>query len=288
MTEAVAVTGATGFIGRRLIEPLRAAGYRVHALERPTFDLERPIMADAFAGATTLVHAAAYVPRSMAAPNEAERCWRVNALGTQLLLSAAVAAGVARVVHVSTGNAYRPAPTGVDEHAALYPSARAPYYLTSKVSGEVFADHFHQLGKLRVAILRPSSVYGPGMGDSGLIPTFARRLRGGERITVQDGGRYQVDLVHVDDVVAAIVGAVSREATGPFNVGAGRAATTLEVAGALACLSGRDETAIEVVGDPTGTELLGFAALEIGRARAELGYAPRALVEGLRSYVASL
>ena len=297
----IAVTGVTGFIGRRLVAALVAGGHMVRVLvregsrskvppelETAIWDLEHGGDPAVLAGADALVHAAAYVPRSQADSSEAPRCWQINAFGTLKLVEAAIAARVPHVTYLSTGNAYRPLPREVVEEDALYPSLRAPYYLTSKLCGEVYADHAHQTGRAKVCVLRPSAVYGPGMSEFGLVPILAARLRRGEKASVHDGGRYQVDLVYVDDVVAATYAAVERVATGIFNVGSGSATSSLELAITLAELTGRGRSFVEVTDVQEGPPRVGFSALDIGLARRELGFAPRELRSGLAAYLGSL
>jgi UDP-glucose 4-epimerase len=304
MTARIAVTGAGGFVGQRLVRALREAGLAVHPILRSSgragtadpdvrvVDLEQPALLaaaldHALAGVSAVVHLAAYVPAQHGDPAVAERCLRVNALGTLALLEAAVRTGVRRVVYTSSGNVYLPQPRAVTESDPLYPSLRAPYYLASKLTGEIYVDHFARAGHVDAAILRVSSVYGPGMAAVGLVPTLAARLRAGEPVRLQDAGRYTADLVHVDDVVAAIQATVTRGAAGAFNVGAGASATSREVAEALCdCLGvGRERIELEPA---AGDGPRGFSALDVSRARAELGYAPRDLRAGIASYASSL
>jgi UDP-glucose 4-epimerase len=309
MTEAqarqgtVAVTGASGFVGRRLVDALLGRGLVVRALvpneaeaarvpsgaEVRLWDVTRSgDTAGTLEGVRGLCHLAAFLPPSYADPAFAATCLDVNALGTLTLLQAAVGAGVGRLVHFSSGNVYRRQTAPVGEDAVLYPSAQAPYYLASKLCGEIFATHFLESGRLDVAVLRPSSVYGPGMVASGLVPTFASRLRTGQEVTVQDGGLYRTDLVYVDDVVEVAAQALLRDVRGAFNVGSGRAWSVLEVAETLIHLLGCDPSLVRVEPPSATSGAKGFAPLDIRRARRELDYAPRDLEQGLRGYLASL
>lgn len=301
----VALTGATGFIGRRLARALVARGHKVRAIVRdearaksvaslagcelvtlpldaraPTENARRAID-----GASVLCHVAAYIPANQRDPSEAQRCLEVNALATLSLVEAAVAAKCARLVYFSSGNIYAPSPTAVTESAATYPSSRATYYLASKLCGELYVDHARSSGALATTVLRVSSVYGPGM-SGGVVPLFVGRMQRGERVTVSDGGRYRTDLVYVDDVVRAAVNAIERgEASGPINVGSGAATTLAELARAVATLTGRDTDSIVIEPEKPGPVDLGFSALDVTRARALLAYEPTPLAEGLRAYL---
>lgn len=295
--KALAVTGATGFVGKRLVPEALARGWTVRALVRDPsgvaaadgltalpWDAARPEdAARHLAGVDVLCHLAAFIPADTADPTAAERCFAVNALGTLGLLRAAAEAGVPRLVHLSTGNAYAPAPGPVGEQHPLYPSRRAPYYLASKLAGEIFADHWSRSGRLPACILRVASVYGPGMAG-GVVKLFADRLRAGRPITLQDSGRYGVDLVAVEDVVEAILAAALAGATGPFNIGSGVRTTTRRLSELLLELTGADPRLVTVLPASRAPDE-GFAALDISRARAELGYRPTELREGLARYL---
>lgn len=292
----VALTGASGFVGRQVAAALGARGHRVRALGR-TLDGDDARVVDlaasgldvaldaALAGAQAIVHAAAHLPRAYDDPAEARRCFEVNALGTLAVLEAATRAEIRKVVVLST-NLYRLATDPVTEDAPLHPSARASHYMLSKACADFYAQHFGETGRLDATVLRLASVYGPALGR-GLIPLLAAKLASGARVAVPGGGRYRADFVHVDDVATATAAAVERAAGGVYNVGSGVASTPLEVATMLARLL--DVPAVRIDIQPeTGPELQGFPALDVTRARHELGHAPRSLARGLADYLAAL
>ncbi|HEX2206309.1 MAG TPA: NAD-dependent epimerase/dehydratase family protein [Longimicrobium sp.] len=288
----VALTGATGTIGSRLLDALRAAGHDAVALARPGagmdalrakgvkvagWDLDRPeVDPEVLRGVDAVLHLAAYIPPRMDDPAEAEPCLRRNALGTLGLLRAAREAKVRRFVYFSSGQVYQRQDRPVREDDPVYPAARAPYYLTSKLAGEVYASHLGSTGSMDVAILRVASVYGPGC--HGLVTRFLARAAAGEPIVVVNDGRYRVDLVFVDDVVDAAAKVLERRATGIFNVGSGRGAAIRDVAEIALRLSGAHPS---LVHSRPGPDDPGFSALDVGRAARELGYAPLSLEEGM-------
>jgi UDP-glucose 4-epimerase len=298
-SQRIAVTGATGFLGRRLVQALLAQNMEVLALVRDPrrarrdlealddsrievveFDLGGSLDCAKLSGVATLVHAAAYIPTSFDEPDEAEACLDANALGTLRVLRSAVLAGVPYVVYLSAGNAYATGERSAQEGDALYPSGRAPYYLMSKVAGEVYADHLRQKKCFRLAVLRPSGLYGPGMSSRGLVSTFLVQAAAGQPLIVGDGGRYFVDLVHVDDVVDAIVTCVRTQVIGVYNLGSGRSTSTLELASCLVEMAGLSKSQVVVEGAVEGPRL-GFAPLDIRRAREVLNFSPRGLRAGL-------
>ncbi len=291
----IAVTGATGFVGRHLVRTLRAHGHTVRALVRDVaqpshadevrrFDLSSgDSFDDAIASVDALVHAAAYLPSSYADPGEARKLLEVNALGTLSLLEACVRASVKKAI-VFSSNVYRHGEEAVSEDAPTYPSVHAPYYMMSKLCAEVWADHFDKTAKLQTVSLRLASVYGPGL-TRGMIPTFTSSLLAGKAITVKDGGRYRSDLVFVDDVVDAAEQAVVRDVHGVFNVGSGTTSSSLEIAEALLRLTGASGDLLVVEPPASESVPVGFAPLDVTRARSLLAYSPRSVEAALGAYV---
>lgn len=285
----VGITGASGFIGRHLVDAF-SCGHTVHAFAHHRavagvpcthIDLMRPDTL-ALGGMDAIVHAGAYVPASYTDPEEAHRCLEVNAFGTLAMLRAAERAGVRRFVLLS-GNLYRFSTEPVTEDAPIDPSDRATYYLASKAYADTVAEHFRKQGRLEVVILRPSAVYGPGL-VRGMMATFLERLERRDHVTIDDGGRYRVDLVYVGDVAAAAVAAVERMASGPYNLGAGETTSPLTIARLLCQLVGAPPSLIDVLPARDST-LLGFPPLANARARKDLGFAPRSLDDGVASYL---
>jgi UDP-glucose 4-epimerase len=194
--------------------------------------------------ASVLFHAAAHISLRYDDPAEAPADLRVDAQGTFDLLTAAEMAGIPQITHFSTGKMYAPAPRMARDDTALYPSSRAPFYPASKLASEIYADFLRRTEVLRIATLRIASAYCPGMTAGGLMPSFVRKVLAGERLTVDDGGRYGVDLVHVDDIVEGVTSAAARSASGIFNIGSGERPTTLRVAGVILRIVGASPDAL--------------------------------------------
>lgn len=207
----VAVTGATGFIGRHLIARFAARGDRVTAISRRPIDridgvdvaiapLDEAALAPAFRGVDVVVHLAGLV----AALSEAEY-QRVNAEGTRAVARAARDAG-ARLVYVSSlaaaGPASPAAPRSEDDSVApITPYGR------SKLAGE---RAVRDLDALEWTILRPGVVYGPG--DRALLPFFRFARAGVLPVVGRAGAAYTFGFI--DDVVRAIEAALDRAAHG--------------------------------------------------------------------------
>ena len=294
----IAITGCSGFVGRRVLDAALRQGHQIQAWEQnpeQLADVDSPnlhvVPWDARRGVTAaarlaevdaMVHLAAFIPPAYGDPNNAPKCFGINTLATLELLEACAQTGVDRFVYTSSGNVYRPGDATACEDAPLYPSKRAPYYLASKLSGEVFVDHFRHNGDIAsTAVLRPSGIYGPGM-NGGVVRTFAKRLANKEPIRVNDGGRHTVDLVWVDDVADAALAAATRDVDGPFNVGSGERTTIRQLAETLAALCDAPDDLVDIqpADDPSETPS-GFCGLDIRRARDLLDFEPTPLREGL-------
>ena len=173
MSLSVAVTGATGFIGRNLIAQLVGQGVVVRAVVRPQSArnvasgasvvraaLEPTALREAFEDVDAVVHLAGVVN----ALDETEYT-AVNVEGTRAVVWAAAAAGV-RLVHVSSLAAAGPASASAPRSEDDLPSPRTPYG-RSKLDGERLVTAMRGLSW---TILRPGVVYGPG--DHALLPLF--------------------------------------------------------------------------------------------------------------------
>lgn len=171
----VVVTGATGFIGRYLVDALTARGaHVVAAVRRPEraadlgvevrrADLAEPrALERAFAGARAVVSNAALV--SIGAASRAELV-RTNVLGTQNVLRAAASAGVSEVVQMSSAVVYRPK----DSHFYREDDplrdegdgrTRLASYAVSKACAERAAWRLADELGLKLSTVRPHTVFG--------------------------------------------------------------------------------------------------------------------------------
>ena len=177
----VALTGATGFIGRHLLTDLRAHGYRLRVLLRHRIeggpdidaaiigDLSRPLnMAKALEGVDAVIHAAGIAHAMSERPEKDYRA--INTEATLALARAAERAGVRRLVFLSSVRAQ----IGTSAEGVLdetRPPAPTDAYGRSKLAAE------EGLAGLRIdwIALRPVLVYGPGVkGNMRTLLTLAQ------------------------------------------------------------------------------------------------------------------
>lgn len=233
--DLILLTGASGFVGGHLAVRLVAEGRSVRCLVRPTSDTTRlrALLADggqsdiefvlgdltdsdslrrASDGCAQVVHAAAMVSDW----GTVKEIRAANATGARDLAAAAVAAGVSRFVQISTTDVYGyPGTPGVTEDHEFHGFAN--WYSQTKREAEAALRSIAAASGLEVVFLRPASVYGPGSTE--VVGEMARALRGRYLPTV-GGGRAVAGLVHVENLVDAVLLALTRpEAAGEsFNV----------------------------------------------------------------------
>lgn len=214
------VTGATGFIGGRLVQALVEDGHQVRALVRDPArapllqpsgvevvggDLGDPAgLEEAVRGASLVFHCAGLVGDWLRAGD----AHRVNVEGTRALMAACASTGVERVVHLSSLSVYGLGHHhGTDETAPLRSSGEA--YIDSKIDAERMVQVYTGRAGPEVVVLRPGFVYGPG--DRRFLPTLLDALAGGRFVYVGDG-RKLLNLSHVDDVARGMLLAATEPA----------------------------------------------------------------------------
>jgi UDP-glucose 4-epimerase len=288
----VAITGAGGLLGGAVIRRVLASGNEVVALsgsletavdiEVVRWDAKQEWRrtAEALRHVDCLVHTGAYIPRDHNDATQAEQCFEVNALGTLNLLKACELAGVRRFIYVSGANVLSPRSDFVQENDPVG-CEHSPYYLGSKVLGEIYVRAKIARG-MNGLIVRPSSIYGPGM-KTGVLSTFAEKILSGRTICLQNGGKFQADYVWRDDVAKVLCEAVVGQQKGVVNLGSGQAISVLNVAKLLIEIFNSDLSLIEYAAIETQGEG-GFSPVDITRARDWFSFKPTTLHDGLLSW----
>ena len=224
------VTGARGFVGRHLEARLVAEGDDVVGIDRP----DGPDLLDADALAAAVVDAAPDAVYHLAGASDVGASWdhpvetfRVNAEGTLHLLRAAAAAGVSRVLAVSSADVYgkvSPDRLPLSEDAPLCPVTP---YAASKVAADFLGLQAWLGHGLEVVRVRAFNHLGPGQTNRFVAPALAERIALAEREgrdTVQVGNLTpRRDFTDVRDVVRAYRLLVLHGAPGEaYNVCSGR------------------------------------------------------------------
>jgi len=220
--EKVLVTGGTGFLGRKLIEGLTAAGYPVRVLARKLSNIEalkkkgveiffgdvaeKKSLAQAFGGVDIVIHAAA------GTSGRQKDCETGTIQGTRNILELCEENRVKKLVYISSCSVYGVADYRTDqvvtEESSLerFPSRRGEYS-ASKQQAESFVISAMEKSSFPIVILRPGTIYGPG-GDL-FTPMMGFSLFNKAFIVIGNG-KFELPLVYIDNLVAAIIRAVQR------------------------------------------------------------------------------
>ena len=210
----VLATGASGFLGRAVVRALQQAGHDVRTLQRRPSGvagaedhLGSVTDPDATAAAVEGVDAVVHMAAKVSLAGDPAEFHAVNVEGTCTLLDAATAAGVTRIVHVSSPSVAHAghALQGVGAEPADPAGARGEYART-KAEAELIA-----LGRAgdaaSLVVIRPHLVWGPG--DTQLIARVLDRARRG-RLPLLNGGTALIDSTYVDNAASGIAAALAR------------------------------------------------------------------------------
>jgi len=318
----VLITGASGFLGAALVDVFRDAGFPVRIMVRASSprtnltwtDVEivegdmrdaRAVSA-AMAGQRYLIHAAA--DYRLWAP-DMEEIVRTNRDGTRVLMEAALAAGVERIVYTSSVATLKPHDDGTpaDETRPLTPETAIGAYKRSKVVAERVVEEMIARDGLPAVIVNPSTPIGP----RDVKPTPTGRIildaaRGKIPAFVDTG----LNLAHVDDVAAGHLLALAKGRIGERYVLGGENVMLAAMLADIAGIVGRkapttrlpyaliypiaflSEQAARVTGKAPLATIDGVRMSKYrmffsdAKARAELGYTSRPYREGLADAIA--
>lgn len=283
------VTGGAGFIGANFVHYVRRTqpDWNIRVLDLLTYAGDRSrlagadvdfiqgdiadaaLAAQAVRGATWVVNFAAetHVDRSLL---DAHAFLRTNVMGTYVLLRAALEAGVAKAVHVSTDEVYGETRAGqFRELDVLRP--RSPYS-ASKAGGEMQVMALHATYQLPVCITRGVNTIGPWQHPEKAIPLFTINALRERPLPVYGRGLQQRDRLYVDDHASAVLAVLDRGVPGElYNVAAGNHRDNLTVARAILSRLDKPERLIRFVEDRPGHDW--NYALDSAKLSA-LGWAP--------------
>jgi dihydroflavonol-4-reductase len=311
------VTGATGHVGNALVRALLGRGIPVTALTQPGSDLtpllglavEKAIgdvtdgasLTEAFQGADVVFHLAGLV--SITAGREAVLA-KVNVEGTRNVVDACRAAGVRRLVYMSSVHALtEPPPKGVlDETRGFDPATAFGPYGKSKAAASKLVQDAARGGSLDAVLVLPTGCLGPydyRLSEVGQLVSMAGR---GTIPIVIDGG---YDWVDVRDVALGTLAAAERAPTGEAYLLSSAYLPATALCEAVAKVSGARPPLVALplwlarglsYGGYAWERVTGRRALltpyavhtvgkdfdiSIEKARRELGFAPRPVEESL-------
>jgi len=286
----IAVTGATGFLGRYIVDVLLARGAHVigvvrnpakvpelaqKGVELRQADLsQRDRLAAGFAGAQAVVSNAALFSLKSTSWREHEAA---NIEGTRNVMGACVDAGVRRIVQVSSVAIYGLFAKGhLDEDAPQLGASttRLPWnvYPTSKALSEQLAWQLAREHGLDLTTVRPCTIY--GAFDPNFMPIFARV--NALPVSIRPVGM-RMSYVYAGDVAEGIALALEQERSigRAYNL-TGDGETWQDLTDAWREAGGKTPMLALPIPVPLAPQL------DSSRAKQELGWKPRSLVEGVR------
>jgi UDP-glucose 4-epimerase len=298
------VTGGAGFIGSHLVDALTARGDEVVVLDDLSSGRAANIASAIDAGARLIpadvtdagavericqspapdrvFHLAAQIDVRVSTADPAHDA-RVNVEGTVNVLESARRAGTRRLVLASSCAVYgEPSEDRLPlaEDAPLRPGNP---YGQSKLAAEGYLALYRSLYGMETAALRFGNVFGPrqgAAGEGGVVSIFAEVLRaGGVPSIFGDGGQTR-DFVYVGDIVAALIAASDRGATGEMNVATGSETSVSGLFELMTSIAGADDARPRM--QPPRLGEVRRMSLDAARLHAACGWTPEvALRDGL-------
>lgn len=250
----ILVTGATGFIGRYIMEELQSSGYKPDTLARRgevtySCDLEKSVP-DLSRRYDVVVH--------VAGTDEQARADELNNHGTARLLEALERAVPDQIIYISTVHVYGMNPgTEIREDCFLRPDTD---YARSKIRAEKQIEKWCASRGVTCTILRPALTAGSGM--HGRLARMADAIARGRYMHIgkNQGVRSLVTAVDVARAVRLTFGV-----PGVYNVTDGKSHTMIEIADAIALNLGKDKRILTL---PAGLVKWGLRLLPLSGLRA--------------------
>lgn len=267
----ILVTGATGFIGTRLIPRLVEEGHDVTCVARSA--REKPALAGAHRWLVLDLAALQVPPESVKAdaviylaqsrryrefPDQARDILAVNANAVLTMLDWARSRGVRSFVYASSANVYGAGPEPLVESA---PMAPASFYGQTKQIGEMLVGSYAEF--FECTTLRLFTVYGHGQAGT-LIPSLVDRIRKGDPIQLQGADGLRLSPVVVDEAAHFLAKAIELRSEGRaavFNLGGPEGLNLRQLSQQIGQAVGREPVFNELRGPEPGGWLADLSAL---------------------------
>jgi len=251
LDKAVLVTGASGFIGRHLLDQLAGQSAHITTISRnqgefPT-DIEQYALdigdEQALRDCITtcrpeyIIHLAAFKERSPAVES-LYTALETNLIGTLNIFSAAKdTKSVKSIITLGTAEEY--GNNLLPFHETARESPASPYSF-SKLCVTHLGELFWRLYDLPVVVIRPTLAYGPGQGTDMFLPALITALRDNEPFSMTPGDQTR-DFIYVGDLVEALLLAAQtpRSRGQVINIGSGKPVKLSELAGMVGQMMGK-------------------------------------------------
>ena len=245
------LTGSTGMIGRHMKALLNRHGIECRCVNRDQWDLGEwktyQELDELFEGVDVIFHFGAALPKVTESSD-------LSNLQTQIIFDANVRSCLnlaewallreVAVVFLSGATVYKnPCGHRISEGSLQVKSGFGGFYGYSKLLAEKVFEHFVEQG-LKLTILRPSSVYGTGLGSDKLISNYLRLASSDKQITVESPDN-RINLIHALDVAQSALLAFQNKAWGVYNVAAEISPSIQELAKTIVSVCGGGRVIID-------------------------------------------
>ncbi len=273
MSRLVVVTGASGFIGRALIDEFARRDIQTLAVSRRPCAVpsgaDVSVVADypdtpVPAGAT-LIHLA-----ERADIGEAERLGEQHLQETRQRIMALLVAARGRIVYASSGRVY--GSETIRPHPPADPTRADCFYARAKLEAEQIV-----LESGRGVIARVGNVYGPPVKPGTVLGDILAQVPGNGPLRIRDAGAAR-DFVWVGDIARGLADMATGEATGIFNLGTGVASSAGDIARTALQLCGEEDRPVET-SVPTDPGAINTIALDATQTTAVFGWRPEVTLE---------
>ena len=306
----ILVTGGAGFVGQNLVKEIAARGDNVIAFDKYTSGIHEELKENSFVeiieGDITdykfldeivykyniekIIHCSAIVGVSQSV-DDPTLTTRINLIGSINIMEIARRYALKRVIEISSEEVY-----GAFEYEPIRENhpikPYSPYGIT-KAASEWYAEYYHKYYGISYISLRTSYVYGPGLKKERTPRIFIKYALDKKPLRLACGANQRVDQIYVEDLIQGIICALDKEdpCYRIYNIGTGEGRSLAEVAEIVTDLiTGADIK----IGSGMYEFLPGFpspqkGALDITRARSDLGYKPKYdLRAGIIKYIEHL
>jgi len=294
------VLGGAGFIGSHIVDALVERGHEVRVFDLPNIskrNLEKNLekielvggdfdnandIARALEGIDAIVH---LICTTLPAPSNENPVYDVetNVVGTLNLLNQAVKAGVRKIVFGSSGGTVYGIPEKVPI-PEVHPTNPICSYGITKLTIEKYLELYRRLHGLDSVVLRMANPYGERQSFrkvQGAVAVFLGKTFLDETIEIWGDGSVARDYFYIGDLLPAVCHVIENETpSSVYNIGSGESCSLNALLETIRKVTGKEPNVEFKLGRPLDVDV---NCLDIARAKAELGWAPKtSLEEGLK------